>query len=93
MIITHLTNLRNVFSKINVIVNDYSLLNSELTSQPKCGYRKNILNLFLCRAYIFSGVKNVPVDVSAHARYMYNNQCAAKSSYGINTTGCSLGCI
>ena len=43
----------------------------------------------------FPGVKNVPGDVSAHARYMYNHQCAAKrqSIYGINTTGGSLGCI
>ena len=48
-----------------------------------------------CRAYVFPGVKNVPVDVSAHARYMYNHQCAAKrqSIYSINTTCCSLGCI
>ena len=43
----------------------------------------------------FSGVINVPVDVSAHARYMYNHQCAAKrqSVYGINITGYSSACI
>ena len=43
----------------------------------------------------FSSVINVPIDLSAHARYMLDHQCAAKgqSIYGINATGCSLGCI
>ena len=30
----------------------------------------NSKDVFRCSAYIFLGVKNVPVDVSAHARYM-----------------------
>ena len=46
-------------------------------------------------ALTFSGVINVPIDVSAHAQYMLNHQCAAKGQrmYGIYATGCSLGCI
>ena len=52
-----------------------------------------LLLLLFIRVVMLSIV--FPFYVSAHARYMYNHQCAAKrqSIYGINTTGCSLGCI
>ena len=38
---------------------------------------------------------NVTIDVSAHAPKNLNHQCVATgySNYGINTMGCSLGCI
>ena len=43
-------------------------------------------------AYIFPVVMNFPIDISAHARYMYNHQCAAKLQgiFGIGGTSYSL---